>query len=368
VRDPDVPAGTGGGILPSDSLYEARGSLEVWEYLGERLPVPFNQYYLHAVFLETNVDDNDYILDRSNAPLMNVLGRVPEALVANPDLTEAPEVGLIPGTSPASADELRWVASDPRPWPDETAAYATSGLVPGRRHFLWLHLDLDENSLDATSVVGQVRDAETGEELGSFVVRVHDAMIDERVLELSIPVVEGEWLLDVALFGESGPLVNGTFDVATTRTQNGRASVSPFVWGVDVRQVPDWKIGDPFNIGGWRVAPVLNNRFLTSSKGNLGYMTYVFNPELDADGSPQFTVSITLHKDGKQLAKSPPQPAPLAKMTEGVWVFGRGLPLERFSEPGSYTLTVELEQTTDGTSGSVEIPFEMIAEDPASSS
>jgi hypothetical protein len=41
-------------------------------------------------------------------------------------------------------------------------------------------------------------------------------------------------------------------------------------------------------------------------------------------------------------------------------MFGRALPLGRFSQPGSYKLIVELEQTTDGTKGVAEIPFEMV--------
>jgi GWxTD domain-containing protein len=366
VRDPNVAAGTGSGMLPSDSLYENRGSTEIWEYLGAELPVSFNQYFLHAVFLETNVDDNDYVLDRSNAPLMNVLGRVPEALIAHPDLTEAPELGLISGTGPASDEQKRWFELDAKPWSDAVAVIATSGMAPGPSHFLWVHLELDENTADVASIVGRVRDSEMGEELGSFVVPAQDVTIGERTLEFSIPVVEGMWLLDLALSGESGPLQTGTFNVETAKTLGGRTVVAPFLWGVDVKQVPNSKYGDPFNIAGWRVEPLLHSRFLTSGGGNLSYMAYVFDPELDAEGNPQFTVSISLSKEGQQVARTEPQPAPLKKLAEGTWLFGRGLPLERFSQPGLYVLTIVLEQTTDGARGFVEIPFEMVEGEPAS--
>jgi GWxTD domain-containing protein len=366
VRDPNVAAGTGSGMLPSDSLYENRGSTEIWEYLGAELPVPFNQYFLHAVFLETNVDDNDYILDRSNAPLMHVLGGAPDALVSNPDLTEAPELGLIPGTRPASDEQKGWFALDENPWPDAIPVIATSGVAPGPSHFLWVHLELDENTAGFASIVGRVRDSEMGEELGSFVIPAQDVTIAERTMEFSVPVVEGEWLLDIALSGETGPLQTGTFNVETARTPDGRTVVAPFVWGVDVRQVPDSKLGDPFNIAGWRVEPMLHSRFLTSSGGNLSYMAYVFDPELDAEGNPQFSVSISLSKEGQLVAKTEPQPAPLNKLAEGTWLFGRGLPLERFSQPGLYVLTVVLEQTTDGARGFVEIPFEMVEKETVS--
>ena len=114
------------------------------------------------------------------------------------------------------------------------------------------------------------------------------------------------------------------------------------------------------------MVPVLNRRFPTYSPHKLSYMAYVFEPTLDSDGNPQFTVSISLTKDGHQLAKSPAQPAPLTRLADGIWMFGRALPLERFSQPGSYMLKVELEQTTDGANGVVEIPFEMVGEEPAS--
>ena len=91
-------------------------------------------------------------------------------------------------------------------------------------------------------------------------------------------------------------------------------------------------------------------------------MAYVFEPELDPDGNPHFTVSTSLSKDGRLVASTQPQPAPLSRLADGVWMFGRGLPLGRFTEPGSYKLRVELEQTTDGVNGVIEIPFEMVEE------
>ena len=136
--------------------------------------------------------------------------------------------------------------------------------------------------------------------------------------------------------------------------------MSPFVWGTNVQQKPNSRFGDPFSVGGWRVAPVLDSTFSTSSAETLNYMAYVFEPELDPDGNPQFTVTISLYKEGEQVARSPSQPAPLSRLNDGVWMFGRGLPLERFSQPGSYMLEVELEQTTDGAKGTIEIPFEMV--------
>ena len=360
VQDPASATGGESRLVASGSLYQNQGSTEIWEYESKDLPVRIGQIYVHAVFLESNVEDNDYILDRSNASLMHILSKMPEALIQNPDLTEVPQAGLIPGSRLATADEKAYFDIDPRPWPDTAAAIATAGLAPGPRHFLWVHLSLEEEISNAASVVGRVRAAGSSEEFGSFVIPVEGARIGVGAIELSIPVGEGRWSMDVALSGDKGPLAVKTMDVETGRPQTGVTSVSPFVWGTDVEQKPNSRFGDPFNIGGWRVAPVLDSRFSTSSTESLNYMAYVFEPELDPDGNPQFTVTISLFKEGEQMARSQSKPAPLSRLNDGVWMFGRGLPLERFSQPGSYTLEVELEQTTDGAKGTIEIPFEMV--------
>jgi GWxTD domain-containing protein len=360
VQDPNTATGGPSRLVASGSLYQNRGSTDFWEYRSEDLPFRFGQVYVNAVFLETDVGDNDYVLDRGNASLMHVLSKMPEALIKNPNLTEVPGIGLIPGSRLATADEKACFDTDPRPWPDSAVAFATAGLAPGPQHFLWVHLSLEEEISNAASVVGRVRAAGSSEEFGSFVVPVEDAAIGGGAIELSIPVGEGRWSMDVALSGDTGLLAVKTVDVETAKLQTGVTSVSPFVWGTNVQQKPNSRFGDPFSIGGWRVAPVLDSTFSTSSAETLNYMAYVFEPELDPDGNPQFTVRISLYKDGEQVARSPSQPAPLSRLTDGVWMFGRGLPLERFSQPGSYMLEVEIEQTTDGTKGTIEIPFEMV--------
>ena len=133
---------------------------------------------------------------------------------------------------------------------------------------------------------------------------------------------------------------------------------------IRVRQEPDSEFGDPFNIGGWRVVPMIDKTFSTTTSDSLNFMAYVLEPELGPDGEPQFVFSLSLYKDGQRMAKTPAAPAPLSKLTDGVWMYGSGLPLERFKQPGEYKLKVELKQTTDDTKGVVEIPFEMV--DPES--
>lgn len=366
VQSPGTATMDDSRMVPSGSLYQNRGSTEIWEYWREDLPVRIGQNFVVAYFLETEVDDNDYVLDRSNSSLMHVLGKAPEALIVNPDLTEVPPIGLIPNSRPASVDQLRWFDGEERSWPETASIVADVGLAPGSRHYLWVHLCLGEEVPEDISVVGRLRAEDSSEEVGSFVVPASEITQGGDACELSIPVGGGRWLLDLALADDMGPIASTTVAVQTAETPLEGTCISPFVWGTSARQVPNWKVSDPFSIGGWRMDPVLDTKFSTSSDDNLSYMAYVFEPELDDEGSPQFMVTISLSKDGRQVAKTPAQSAPLSKLGEGVWMFGRGLPLAGFSEPGSYTLKIELEQTTDGAKGSVEIPFEMVQAETAS--
>jgi GWxTD domain-containing protein len=356
----DESSGFRGAGPATGGAYQNEGSTEIWEYDGKNLPVRVGQSFVYAVFRETKVDMNDYILDRTNGTLMRVLSKAPDTLIANPSLTEVPRVGLIPGSRPAAAAELKWFEMDPRPWPGKAAVIGIAGLVPGPRHYLWLHTRMPEDGTAATSMAGRLREANSAREIGTFVVDLEEIAIGDDAYELSIPVNEGSWRLDIAFAGDAGPVAVTTVEVETAVVQPAGTTISPFCWGTDVRQEPKSAFGDPFNIGGWRLVPLVENSFLPTTPESLNYMAYVLDPELGPDGLPQFEVTVALYKDGARVAKTPSQSAPLSKLTDGVWMFGSGLPLARFTRPGAYRLEVELVQTSDGVKGVAIIPFEMV--------
>ena len=322
---------------------------------------------MYAVFVETKVGMNDYILDRTNASTTRVLSKIPETFVKHPDLTEVPRIGLLPGSQPATAAQLTWFEADQRPWPDTAGVVATAGLVSGPRHFLWLHVALPEDTAAARSAVGRLRASASGEDAGSFVVPLDGAAIGDGMYELAIPVEEGQWLLDVAVVGDAGPLAVTTVEVATAEVPAAGTSISPFCWGTDVRQEPDSELGDPFNVGGWHLIPLLDSTFPTSTPDSLNFMAYVLDPELGPEGEPHFEVSMSLYVDGARVTRSPFQPAQLSKLTDGLWMYGSGLPLGRFKQPGDYKLKVELKQKADGTKGVIEMPFTMVEGEPPGS-
>jgi hypothetical protein len=183
------------------------------------------------------------------------------------------------------------------------------------------------------------------------------------VFELSVPIESGKWTLDVALASERGPLAVTSAEVEAADIPPDGTVITTFIWGTEVRQEPDSEFGDPFNVGGWRVIPVLDPRFSTTDSDSINYMTYVLDPVLGDDGEPHFEASISLFKDGARVARTPWNPAILSKITDGVWMFGSGLSLGRFKQAGVYALKVELKQTADGATGMVEIPFEIVERD-----
>jgi GWxTD domain-containing protein len=351
------PTASGGS---TGSAYQDEGATEVWEYVAGELPVKIGKEFLYLFFNETKVDKNDYILDRGNATPMRVLSKMPEALVKHPDLTVVPRFGLLPDSQPATATQLEWFEAEERPWPVGARVVASPGLVSGPRHFLWVHLTLSEGSGTSYSAVGRLRASDSGEEIGTFVVSADDLEIGDGMYQLSVPVAAGLWKLDLALAAGATPIAVTTVEVATAVSPTLGTAVSPFCWGTDVRQEPDSELGDPFNVGGWHIIPLVSSAFTSPSPESLNFMAYILRPELSPEGAPQFTVTMSLYVDGEHVTSSPAQPAQLSKLVDGLWMFGSGLPLERFTKSGEYMLKIELKQKTDGAKGFVEIPFTIV--------
>ena len=110
---------------PGKSQIEARmttdkGTTQVWVYKKDRLPPDVKQEEIYAFFRESRLGQNDFALDRSdrrNAMIMKIEGDAPERLRLHPDLEAVPEVGFLPGSKPASPEQLAVFTQEPRPWP-----------------------------------------------------------------------------------------------------------------------------------------------------------------------------------------------------------------------------------------------------------
>ncbi len=339
--------------------YEDQGATEIWVYTKDRLPEGLvKAEEVWAVFIESRVGANDYLLDRTdrrNAHIMKLLAELPERLVKHPKLTEVPKVGLLPGSKAAKAEEMALLDKG-EVWPEGAASFAALGLVSANFHPWWLYIQLPDAVPPASFVVGRVL-AESGAEVGTFAKEIAPLSVTGgRGYEFAFPLEPGKYTLQVALAdANKQALVVKQFPVELASVTQEGTVISPFYWGVDVRQEASAHLGDPFNIGGWHVIPRPSNSY--TSAENLAYFCYVLHPQLDEAGKPDFRVSLAAYKDDRKLTENKDQPVNLSQVSQDLWMFGNGLPLSVFRKSGEYVLEVTLRDARSNAEQKTRIPL-----------
>jgi GWxTD domain-containing protein len=362
TRASNLPAGTvvegarggEGGTRP----YEDRGAMEIWVYTKDRLPEGMvKAEEVWAVFLETRVGSNEYILDRTdrrNVLIMKVLADLPERLVKNPKLTEVPKLGLLPGSKAAKAQELALLEGG-EVWPQGAQFVTAQGVVSASLHPLWFFLQLPDTAPPAAFVVGRVLAGNS--EVGTFAKEVTPlAVTGGRGYEFSLPLEPGSYTVQVALLdANKAPVAVKSFSVELPALSEEGTVISPFYWGVDVRQEASAHLGDPFNVGGWHVIPRASNQYINNE--NLAYFCYILHPQLDETGKPDFRVTLAAYKDNKKLTENKDQPVNLSQVSPDLWMFGNGLPLSVFRKSGEYELEITLRDARSNVQRSTRIPL-----------
>lgn len=362
---PSEPRSDPSGGAPSTSQLELQqqiGAIEAWVYDPRSLPIEIRQEALLVIFRENRRGDGDFEFVRDNprnTMAQRMIGAAPDALLRHPKLTEVPRFGLIQGTQPATDQQLAWFDAGDSGLPEGAGLIVKEGLVSGPRHFIWAHLYLPPGAATEAVAVGRLRDAASGDEVGSFQMPATALELADGVgYELSVPVGKGSWQLDVAFADDSGPIGMATIDLETTAVPMDATIFTDFFWGAEVGQYEEPDLGDAFGIGGWHVVPRYSGVF--TSKEDLTYMIYVLQPEINRNQAPAFTLTVALHRDGNQLVKGDPQPAQMSQVAPDMWMFASGIDLGLIKEAGDYVLEIELKQDSDGASKTVEIPFELV--------
>ena len=356
-----VPAGSPVQGSPGESSqpYEDRGNVEIWEYQKDRLPPDLKAEQVTFLFVETRLGLKDFPLergDRRNAMAMKLIASAPERLLFNPKLTEVPKLGLLPGSKAAGAAQLAVLTSEPRPWPDGTRTYSTTGFATVTLHPAWVSVRLPASAPVANEAIGRVRSSVDDREAGSFVVAITPLESGgERLYEFSLPVDAGAWKLDVALLAAGAPVAIGTVDFETEQLPAEGTYISPFYWGVDVRQEAQAHLGDPFNVGGWHVVMHPEDEYAAGEA--LSYFTFVVRPGLDEAGKPKVSVGLAVYLEQRKLTERAAEQAQLSQVSEDLWMYGSQLPLSIFRRSGSYRLEVTLTDTASGVNKVATIPI-----------
>jgi GWxTD domain-containing protein len=348
---------TGASTAPS-GYYDEEGSTEIWEYDTSTLPVKLKQKVIYAIYKESKIGLNDYILDRAlreNTYVQKLLLDIPEAMVMHPTLTEVPRFGLLPKSQPASAEQITWFDGE-GPWPEDAKVVSAEGLVAGPQHFAWVSLFLPAAVATGDTMVGRLRSVDSESDVGTFVIPVEPlASPNGSRYELALPIESGAWAVDLAVAGGAEPLAVTSFEVKTTPDRLEGTMISPIYWGAEVVKVPDATYGDPFNVGGWHlIAP---ERAEMTASDSIDYMWYVLNPVLDESGEASFEMVMSLYKDGKRVMRGSPRPVQLSKIADGIYMAGSGISLEIFKEPGDFKLRIQVEQTSDSLKREGEFHF-----------
>ena len=359
------PGGTAGGGTAA-GYYDESGATEIWEYDTGTLPVKLKQKVIFAIFKESKIGLNDFILDRAlreNTYTQKLMKDIPEALIIHPTLKEAPRFGLLPQSEPASAEQMMWFEAE-RPWPEDATIVTAEGLIGGPRHFAWVSLFLPSPVATGDTLVGRLRPVGSESDFGTFVIPAEPQTSPNGVrYEFALPIESGAWVVDLAVAAGVQALAVTSFEVETTPDRLEGTMISPIYWGTEVVKQSDATLGDPFNIGGWHLIPP--ERVELTASDSIDYMWYVLDPDVDEGGNPNFQAVMSLYRNGKRVMRGSPKPAQLSKIADGLWMCGSGIALEIFKEPGEFKLKVEIKQISDSTEREGEFLF--IIPDPEES-
>ena len=344
-----------------------RGGIWIWLYTKDGKPATKKSDEILFVFSETKAGAGDFPLDRAdrrNMQPLKILAAKPEQLILNPKLTEAPQMGLLPGTKAATSSQQAVFDLQPRPWPDGAAVMTSFGIMSETQHPIWLYVQLPDAVPFATHSVGRVRKAEGGDVVGSFASPVLPMSVPgARGYEFSLPVEAGTWKVDLALFSDSGPIAVTTADVQNDPAPAEGPYVSPIYWGSDFRQAAQARLGDPFHLGAMQLIPRPDNKY--KAEENIAYGAYVVRPSLDAQQQPQVELQMVLYSGGKKQDEQPFQVVTGAKVLGDFWVYGQVLPLSGFRRGVDFELEVTLRDSKTGVKRTQKIPFTVIKQEPA---
>jgi GWxTD domain-containing protein len=351
---------------------EERGAGEVWVYTKAMLPEAVRKEFkadeIRFFFFETRVGIKDFALDRassSNSMALKLLGVMPEALVANPKLTEVPRIGLIDGSKAATPAQLAVLTAEPGKWPEGAVKVVTWGFQREATQALWVYIQLPDAVPAATQAIGRIRNAESGAEQGTFAANVQPLSVrGARAYEFAVQLAPGAWAGEIALLAGTDVVAVTPIEGTIPPLQTEGTQFSPFYWTVDVRQDPTG-FGHAYNIGGWHAVPRPVDTYMSSEMQSFDLFVFVVRPPLGEDGKPkQFDLSLQLFvgdKPGQQLSLGQHAPNELP----GTGLYFLGVPLPQLQKPGDFRFDVTFKEASSNLTHVAKIPFKIVAEQPA---
>ncbi len=350
----DIGAGTVSGRSAID-----KGARELWLYSKAHVPSWAPNEDVTFVFVESRHGRGDFSLppgDVRNAPPLRLLQGAPGHLVLHPDLTEPPRPGLADGARTASEAELESLDAALGQSAESAPTIAVTGVQSTGEPALWVWVELPNTTPAATTLIGRVTGAESGEAAGTLTLQpTRVDVAGARGYPLTLQLEPGRWRVELALLDGSRPLAVSRITGEVEEIPSAGTWISPGYASATVFQRPGAGPAEPFTVGGWQVAPRPDDRYTRDE--TMSFFAYLSRPQLDEQGQPKVEVSMALYHGDQKLSESPVETLPTSRVGQDLWMFGSRLPLKVLPGPGDFRLEITMREPTSGTSRTTSVPI-----------
>ncbi len=329
---------------------QVRAQAKLWSFDPARMDPRFKAKgsRLLFTFYEERPLTNQFILDRSNREAtmsFRAISRAPEVYLLHPDLKTVPKPVSVPGGTAATEAQLTALMSaDGGPLQDQMHIMQDLGVADADHRPLWIHLGLPKDAPLIEQFAGKVLNQAGDEVLSTFQVQAQPFEAgSERAYHLTFPLAEGAYQYEiVGLIGSQAQITQkATVEIPAVSETTWFSTV----WtGLEAQQKPDAMVGEAFTFGGWHLMPLAVETVPQDSQ--LSYFGYVVNPVIEEGVEPTAKLKLTLRKDGKRLGKPLAMNLPLAKISDGVYMYGNAINLAALP---SGPCSLEFKITTAGT-------------------
>ena len=182
---------------------------------------------------------------------------------------------------------------------------------------------------------------------------------DRLTWEMPLQLQPGSYTLYMGIM-DNDSQVHGTkiVDLDVPDFESEELIVSSILMFSDVEQTGE-AMGVPgkaFMFGGYHFTPKRNNVYTQSD--NLEGILYAYNYGVEGD-SAKLMLDVSFSKDGELRGRVAPTPFMQQTAELALHIFGYGLNLRNFADPGEYVLTLEITDHVKGQTITKEIPFVM---------
>lgn len=357
VRGPtQTVSGTGGAVTAGQSdrgTDQVRALAKIWSYDPARMDPKFKAKGSHILFTfyEDRPLTNMFIMDRSGREAtmsFRAMARAPEVYLLHPDLKTVPKPVSVPGGSAATEAQLaKLVSAAGGPLQDQLHAMQDLGVADADHRPLWIHLGVPKDAPVIERFAGQVLNQTGDEVLSTFQIEAQPLEAGtERAYHLTLPLAQGTYQYEiVGLIGSQVQLTHkATAEIPATSEETWFSNV----WtGLGAEQKPDAMLGEAYTFGSWHLMPLAVET--APKKNQLSYFGYVIRPVIEEGVEPTAKLKLTLRKDGQRLGKPLSMSLPMAKVSEGVYLYANAINLEALP---SGSCSLEFKISTAGTEAS----------------